>query len=185
MLVGKRVVVRAVRERDLDRLYDLMADVRYTGDYWPLHLESEIKRRKALQESGGLEEDSGVLLLTDRQDRILGHLVFFKPAPYLNAYEFGYRLYRPEDWGKGYMSEAVSLAAAFLFETRPVDRIQATTMPGNVGSQQVLKKCGFQFEGVMRQAIFHQGRTLDLHLFAIVRGEHRPLAELLAARGEE
>lgn len=71
---------------------------------------------------------------------------------------------------------------AFLFETRPVDRIQATAMTGNKGSQQVLQKCGFQFEGTMRRAIFHRGCAQDVHLFAIVRGEHRPLAGLLADR---
>jgi RimJ/RimL family protein N-acetyltransferase len=36
MLVGERVVLRTVRERDLDQLYDLMADVRTMGDFWPL-----------------------------------------------------------------------------------------------------------------------------------------------------
>jgi RimJ/RimL family protein N-acetyltransferase len=49
----------------------------------------------------------------------------------------------------------------------------------------VLKKCGFQFEGIMRQAIFHRGQAQDLHLFAIVRGEQQPLAELLAPRQTE
>jgi ribosomal-protein-alanine N-acetyltransferase len=80
------------------------------------------------------------------------------------------------------MSEAVSLLVAFLFETRPVERIQATALPGNKGSQQVLQKCGFQFEGIMRRALFHRGRAEDVHLFAIVRGEHRPLADLLVDR---
>ena len=32
----------------------------------------------------------------------------------------------------------------------------------------------------MRQAIFHRGQAQDLHLFALVRGEQQPLAELLA-----
>lgn len=184
MLVGKTVVLRAVRQRDLDHLYDLSADVRNMGNYWPPTILSEIKRRKRLEETGGLEEDSGFLLITDRQDRILGQIVYFQSASYLNAYELSYRLYAPGDWGQGYASEAVSLLVAYLFETQSVSRIQATTLPGNKGSQGVLKKCGFQFEGIMRQAIFHRGRVEDLHLFAIVRGEHRPLAELLADRHE-
>jgi [ribosomal protein S5]-alanine N-acetyltransferase len=180
MLVGRNVIIRTVRHADLDRLYDLKADLRQAGDYWPLHMESEIRRRQQLSDTGGWEGESGFLLVTDRGHRIVGEILFFKPAPYHDAYELAYRIYSEADWGKGYMSEAVRLLVAFLFDTRPVDRLQATTLPENAGSQQVLKKCGFQFEGVMRGVLFHRGRTHDLHLFSIVRGEHRPLADLLA-----
>ncbi|MBN1661339.1 MAG: GNAT family N-acetyltransferase [Anaerolineae bacterium] len=179
MLVGKNVIVRTVRHADLDRLYDLMADVRAMGDYWPPNIESEIQRSQELAEHGAWEQDRALLLITDREQRIVGQIAFFKSASYHNAYEIAYRLYHRADWGKGYMTEAVHLLVAFLFDTRPVDRIQATTLPGNAASQQVLKNSGFQFEGVMRRALFHRGRADDLHLFSIVRGEHRPLAELL------
>jgi hypothetical protein len=40
-------------------------------------------------------------------------------------------------------------------------------------------KCGFQFEGVLRQALFHGGQYKDLQLYSIVRSESRPLRELL------
>jgi ribosomal-protein-alanine N-acetyltransferase len=180
MLVGKRVIVRTLRQADLDRLYDVAADVRDMGDYWPMVLPSEIRWKKRLGETGWWEEDHGGVLITDHQDNIVGQIVFFKPAPYMSAYELGYRIYKPEHWGKGYMSEAVSLMVAYLFETRPVDRIQATFIPGNEGSHQVLEKCGFQFEGILRKAVFQAGASRDLHLYAIVRGEHRPLKELLA-----
>jgi ribosomal-protein-alanine N-acetyltransferase len=119
------------------------------------------------------------LLITDHEDNILGQVLFFKPIVYGNAYELGYRIYRSENWGKGYMSEAVSLITAFLFETKTVDRIQATTIAGGEGSQAVLKKCGFQFEGVMRKAVFHQGRSQDLHLFSLLREDCGPLKDRL------
>jgi [ribosomal protein S5]-alanine N-acetyltransferase len=185
MLVGKRVTLRTVRESDLDQLYELTADVRAMGDFWTPNMESEIKRRKRIEETGDWDSDRGLLLITDHADRILGQIFFFTPARYLNAFELAYRIYKPEDWGQGYMSEAVSMMVAYLFETRRVSRIQATALPNNLGSQGVLKKCGFQFEGILRQAIFHRGQAQDLHLFAIVRGEQQPLAELLAPRETE
>ncbi len=179
MLVGKKVVLRTLREADLDRLYDLAADVREMGDYWPLGLPSEMQWKERFSETGWWEEDHGTLLITDHEDSILGHIAFFKPVIYANTYELGYRIYRSENWGKGYMSEAVSLITAFLFETRPVDRIQATTITGGKGSESVLKKCGFQFEGVMRKAIFHQGRNQDIHLFSLLREDCGPLKDQL------
>jgi ribosomal-protein-alanine N-acetyltransferase len=180
MLVGNTVVLRTLRQADLDRLYDLAADVREMGDYWPLGIPSELRWKKRLVETGWWEEDHGGLLITDHEDNILGQILFFKPMVYGNTYELGYRIYRSENWGKGYMSEAVSLLTAFLFATKPVDRIQATAIAGNEGSEAVLQKCGFQFEGVMRKAIFHQGRNQDLHLYSLLREDSKPLKDLLA-----
>ncbi len=180
MLVGEKVILRTVRESDLDTILELTADVRDAGDYWPVQLQSEQASRKRFQEDGWWSDEFGVLLITDREDRILGQIVMFKATPYQNAYEFGYRLFRPDDRGKGYMPEAVSLAAAFLFATKRIDRIQATTLPGNEASQRVLEKCGFTFEGILRKALFHRGQSQDLRLYSILREDARPLNELLA-----
>jgi ribosomal-protein-alanine N-acetyltransferase len=180
MLVGKKVVLRTIREADLDKLYDLSADVRDMGGHWSAELPSELRWKKHVMETAWWEENRGGLLITDREDNILGHISFFKAAPYQNAYELGYRIYKPENWGKGYMTEAVSLVVSYLFETKPVDRIQATTLPGNKGSQTVLKKCGFQFEGVLRKVIFFQGANQDLRLYSILRDESEPLKGKLA-----
>lgn len=180
MLVGKKVVLRTLREVDLDELFDLAADVREMGDYWPLSIPSELRWKRNLPETGWWEEDHGGLLITDHKDRILGHVLFFKPIVYGHAYELGYRIYKPDNWGKGYMSEAVSLISAYLFATKPVDRIQATTIAGNRSSEAVLEKCGFQFEGVMRKAIFHRGKSQDLNLYSLLREDSKLLKELLA-----
>jgi ribosomal-protein-alanine N-acetyltransferase len=179
MLVGKNVVLRTIREADLEELYDLAADVRDVGDYWQPAIISEIRWKKRISEDGWWEADHGGLLIADRHERTVGQILFFKPSAYQNSYELGYRIYKPEDWGRGYMSEAVTLLVAYLFDTRPVDRIQATTIVGNEASRRVLEKCGFQFEGVLRRAIFHRGRTRDLNLFAILRGEASALNQVL------
>ena len=44
----------------------------------------------------------------------------------------------------------------------------------------MLKKCGFQCEGVMRKAVFHQGRNQDLHLYSLLREDCEPLKDRLA-----
>jgi RimJ/RimL family protein N-acetyltransferase len=179
MLVGKTVILRPVRESDLDQLYDLVADVRDMGPYWMPGLVSELQWKKELRETGWWEEHQGGLLITDRAGNIVGNIAFFKTAAYQNAYEIGYRIHQPENWGRGYATEALSLLVAYLFEVRPINRIQATVLPGHAASERVLEKCGFQFEGLMRQAIFHQGQHQDLRLYAILRDESGPLTDKL------
>jgi len=171
VLVGRRVTLRTVRPADLEVLFALSDDVRHAGPFYPLEMR---------QETGWWDDEFGVLLIFDPEDVILGQIVIFRPAAYQNALELGYRLFRPGERGKGVMSEAVSIAVAFLFEARRVERIQATILPGNEASRRVLQKCGFSFEGVMRAAMFHRGQATDLHLHSILGAEARPLCELLA-----
>ena len=180
MIVGKKIILRTVRESDLAELFELRADIRNMGDYWPLHMLSEAKDRKRFSETGWWEDDHGSLLITDRQNVILGQVNFYKASPVQNAYEVGYRIYTPETRGKGYTTEAVSLFVAFLFETKPVDRIQALILPDNAASRRVLEKCGFTFEGVLRRALFHGGQNIDLHVYSLLRDESRSLKEQLA-----
>ena len=49
MLVGSEVILRTVRETDLEGLYDLIADVRTIGDHWPLRVGSESEWLKGFQ----------------------------------------------------------------------------------------------------------------------------------------
>lgn len=179
MLVGKKVILRTARNEDVSKLISLASDVREMGDHWPLGLPSEIRWQKRLSETGWWEEDNGLLLITNKQDTILGHILFFKAALYMNAFELGYRIYKPDHWGHGYCTEAVALAAAFLFESKPIGRIQATALVENTGSRRVMEKNNFQYEGIMRGAIFHRGRDQDVALYALVREDAAPLADLL------
>lgn len=185
MLVGTKVTVRTVRKADLDRLYDLAADIRDMGARWRRSMVSEIRWGKSLSESGWWEGDEGTLIITDSGDDIVGQVSVFRASPYQNAKEIGFRIYRPEDWGKGYASEAVALVSSFVFDTQTIDRIQAAVMHGNVASETVLQKCGFKFEGVMRKAVFHRGENRDMRLYSLVRDECLPLGDILAPRSDQ
>ncbi len=180
MLVGKKVILRTLRQTDLDLLYDLAADVRDLGDYYPLSLASDIRWHNQFSETGWWEADRGGLLITNHAGAIVGQIGFFQTASYLSTYEIAYRLYGRAHWGQGYMSEAAQLLVAYLFDVKPVNRLQATIFPDNAASRRVLEKCGFRYEGTMRQVVFHQGQLRDLEMHSVVRGEHTPLQELLA-----
>ncbi len=181
MLVGKSITLRTVRECDLPALYQMRADVRNLGEYYPIHLVSEMLDQKRFSEGGWWEPEFGVLLMVDDADHILGQVNFYKASPVMNAYEIGYRVYQPENWGKGYTTEAVRLFVPFLFELKQVDRVQALILPENIGSRRVLEKCGFTFEGTLRRALFLHGQYADLALYSVLRSECPPLRAQLQA----
>lgn len=72
--------------------------------------------------------------------------VGFKGPPINGLVEIGYGL-QPPYRHLGYMSEAVPAMCEFAFGQGlyPVGRIFAATERGNIASQKVLKKCGFEF----------------------------------------
>jgi ribosomal-protein-alanine N-acetyltransferase len=74
-------------------------------------------------------------------------------------------------WNKGYASEALQAVVQFGFDVFGLNRIEAEVMPGNTGSEKLLTRCGFAFEGTIRQSLFWQGRWYDMNMYSILSSE--------------
>lgn len=61
---------------------------------------------------------------------------------FTNFYDLGYRL-RPAYWGKGYATEATQAWINFAKDHLETKKLYASAHIENLGSQNVLKKCGF------------------------------------------
>lgn len=171
MLRGERVNLRLVRETDLDEFIELWHDVRARGPYYPLGLTPAVVRRSEFLETGYWQDNMGRMVIEDKEGVLLGQILCFKPAGYMNALELAYIILRPEGRGKGYMTEAVRLFTNYLFDLHNINRIQLTVAVGNTGSKRVAEKCDFKSEGILRQAMFQMGRNVDIEMFSLLRDE--------------
>jgi RimJ/RimL family protein N-acetyltransferase len=88
----------------------------------------------------------------------------------LEIWEIGFALI-PSERGKGYGTEAVTIFVDYLFLSRDLIRIQATTDLRNMASQRTLEKVGFKREGIVRKSMFIHGEWRDLLLHSILREE--------------
>jgi len=90
------------------------------------------------------------------------------------GYEF-----KKSTWGKGIATEALQQVIDFLlkadllktYTNKKINRIQAYTMQGNLASEKVLTKLGFQKEGLLRQHGFWKGQYHDLNIFSILKSD--------------
>ena len=179
MLKSKKVTLRLFTEDDLAELFALDADITARGEYFPIALHTLSDMRKQFRETAWWQEDQGRMVIAGADGEMVGAIVFFRPSPMLAGYEIGYTIFRPEDRGKGYMTEALRIFSAYLFELKPIPRLQLGMFKGNAASRKVAEKCGYQYEGTQRHGNFLRGEYRDRETFSLLRSECLPLSEAL------
>jgi RimJ/RimL family protein N-acetyltransferase len=174
MLHGDRITLRPARESDLDALYEAHADIRNRGAFFPLGVWSESRFRREFGEHGFWQKEEGMLLIVGSEGELAGHIEFFRPVSYWDAWELSYQLYDDRFAGRGYVTEAVQLMVDYLFATKHPSRIQLVIVPGNAASRRIAEKCGFALEGTARGAFFNDGRSQDVLLYSLLRADPLP-----------
>jgi RimJ/RimL family protein N-acetyltransferase len=177
MLKGKRISLRPIREADLDAVYAAHEDIANRGAYFPLGVQSETAFRRDFAEHGLWQREAGTLLIDTRDGEIAGHVEFFRPVSYWDAWELSYQLYDERFASHGYATEAVQLMVDYLLATKKPHRIQLCIVPENLASVRIAEKCGFSLEGTMRGAFFNDGRNQDVLMYSLLRTDPRPWRE--------
>ena len=83
-------------------------------------------------------------------------------------YLIGYQL---DDtyWHKGYGTSACEFLVNFAFKTLNAERLTGDCMSGNLGSERIMDKCGFIYEGCQKKYWKKNGKYLDNILFGMLR----------------
>jgi RimJ/RimL family protein N-acetyltransferase len=182
MLRGRLVTLRPVREADLDALYDAHTDIRARGAWFPLGVLSESAFRREFGEHGFWQKTEGMLVVVAPDGEVAGHVEFFRPVSYWDAFELSYQLYADQYAGRGFVTEAVQLLVDYLFGTKKEHRIQLVIVGENVASRRIAEKCGFVLEGTARGAFFNDGRNQDVLMYSLLRTDPRPWREAAGGR---
>lgn len=74
-------------------------------------------------------------------------------------------------WGLGYGKEAFALLLAHGFNSLNLRRITCGTFDNNPAMQKIALSLGFKEEGLRRQAVYKQGRYLDVHEYGLLAEE--------------
>ena len=88
--------------------------------------------------------------------------------------EIGYAI-SSRYWNRGIMTEALNAMVEFGFEKMLLNRIEARCYIKNSASERVLQKCGFRFEGIMRESLYVKGEFQDLKLYSVLKKDFEEL----------
>lgn len=74
---------------------------------------------------------------------------------------------------RGYASEAARAVIEYGFERAELHKIQICCRSNNFPSKRVIEKCGFIYEGALRDYFFIDGKYFDRLYFSILRDEYK------------
>lgn len=149
---SERLVYKKITLDDVDSFYELLIDKDvqkylpgipiYTGKDMAISYISD-RLSKKYQDNNFY--DWGIFL----DEKLIGRITVYKQDEDRRMADLVWYL-NPNYRGKGYMTEAAITITNFLKDIG-FERIEAFANVENVASQKVMKKAGFQFEGILRK----------------------------------
>ena len=164
----ERLVLREVREHDLEMVFSFNADpeaLRYVAREYYTDIKEAVVKLESLQ--AGFHDHTGLIwtFALRETDEPLGYGGFFDISENRTEAEIGDGILNAH-WGKGYVFEAVKAMTNFGFSKMDLERIFGRIDPENIPSARILKKLGYQNEGVILGDEFARGQTFDMAIWA-------------------
>jgi len=168
---SERLILRGFTEADTDDLYRYAVDPEVGPRAgWKPHQS----REESLSIIQMFMADDNVFAIERKSDhRMIGTLGLHKDK-WRNLPDvkmIGYVLAQ-DCWGNGYMSEAVRCVLQYGFEEMHLRLMSISHYTFNDQSRRVIEKCGFVYEGTMRQTFLrYDGAVFDESVYSITKEE--------------
>ena len=172
-LIGTRLYLRALAESDADGPYpgwfnDAEVCNGNSHHVFPYPREAALEYiRDAVKTRGAL-----ILAIVLREgDCHIGNIALQDIHPVNRSAELSIVIGERDAWGSGFAYEAAALLVAHGFTTLNLQRIGCGTFSENTAMQKLARRLGMQEEGRRRQAVFKDGRYVDVVEFGLLRDE--------------
>jgi RimJ/RimL family protein N-acetyltransferase len=179
MFKGQKVILRAIAEADLLRIYEFSQDAELAGLDCAFPRAYSIERTRANYQAWVKDDPAKAFFAIEADGKYIGDIgLMGLDNPYGSA-ELGIGIGDREYWGKGYGREAVRLLLNYAFHYRGLRRVVLTTHARNPRAIRCYLACGFVEEGRSRKAVWVEGEYVDAVNMAILREEWLALQEPL------
>lgn len=177
-LETERLLLRAPRLEDAPAITELAGDARIAemtlniAHPYPADAAENWIRS---QQSPNADSLNYAFLIVQKDTQTVMGGIGIKPHSRFKRAEIGYWIGVPY-WGHGYTTEAARRIIQFGFDTLDIVRIEATFMLENSASLRIMQKVGMQQEGVLRQYVQKQGKSIDLGICSILYDDWQNVA---------
>ncbi|MBI4758784.1 MAG: GNAT family N-acetyltransferase [Chloroflexi bacterium] len=170
MLVGEKVILRAIERSDIPRFVKWFNDpevIRFLAMHVPLSVAAEEKWFERQLE----DKDTRVLAIETKDGVHIGNLGLHNFNYRDSHAELGIAIGEKEYWGQGYGTDAIRTVLKWAFGELNLNRVFLRTYPFNPRAIRCYEKCGFVIEGRLRQAIYRDGQYHDEIVMGVLRDE--------------
>ena len=156
VIESERLIIRPITMDDAKDVFEWASDP-VVNQYMPYPLHKDIHQAEEWIRSLG-DKNEFVFCLKDTSEVVGGGSMSYREA--FDAYELGYNLKR-KHWGMGYATEASKALIRWAYEELGVHDFMARHANANHASGNVIKKCGFQFEGYVKLEKYGGNEAFD------------------------
>lgn len=171
-----RLILRRIRLDDSEAVFQNWASDERVTEFlrWPAH-KTITKTRNVIGEwvdsYKNLNFYLWAIVLKNGEDKPIGTISVVEQNDALNLLQIGYCIGR-RWWNQGITSEAFSGILPFLFEEVGANRIESQHDPNNPSSGKVMRKCGLNYEGTLRQADLSNKGVVDAAMYSLLASEY-------------
>jgi ribosomal-protein-alanine N-acetyltransferase len=176
-LYTERLIIRDHINEDLITHHELLSDkisMKYLPDIKTKNIkESEANLTKAIDESKSKNRKLYFFRMENKITKeFIGEIGYTvtKETPFGKIVDMGYFI-KEKYWNKGYTTEALKKIIQYAFEENNVYKIKTGCIKENIGSENVMKKCGMIKEAEFKEHILHEGKLKDRVEYRLLKKE--------------
>ena len=168
-LSGKKVVLRPISETDISKMLKWINDpdvTQYIAVYMPV---SENEEKQWVEDLSKKRQTDLVLGIETVKGVHIGNIGIHKISWKDRTAEIGITIGDKNYWGKGYGSEAIFILIKYSFSTLNLRKLSLSVLGNNPRAINCYKKCGFRFEGRLKNQIFKGGKYIDQIIMSVFK----------------
>jgi len=177
LIQGNRVRLRALEKTDLPMLVNWLNDpevIEFLTFNQPLSLVQEENWFQKVLSGSPDEIPLGIEANVEGNWQLIGDTGFHSIHWVNRAAEIGILIGNKDFWNKGYGREALQLMVRHAFDHLNLNRVFLRVLANHARGIASYRHAGFVEEGRMRQAVFKNGRYIDVLFMSIIRQEWNP-----------
>jgi len=135
---------------------------------------NEMREREWIESLYKSDRDYEFGIVAKESGKLIGTCGLHGVSAINRTVTYGLMIGDVDAWGKGYDTDATRWAVRYGFNQLNLNRINLHVLANNLAAIRVYEKAGFVREGTSRQAIFRDGKYIDIHWYAVLRDEWSP-----------
>ncbi len=172
-VVGDRIRIRSIKIEDVNLSYLAWLNDKEVNQYLETKWEEQtIESISKFVNAMIVSDDSILFAIVENQSGLhIGNIKIGPIHPRYRHADISYFIGEKTMWGRGYITEAISLICEYGFMELNLHRIEAGAYDMAVGSWKALEKNGFTREAHFREQVFFENKWIDIYKYGLLIDE--------------